>query len=301
MSRGNWRSNIAVGIGVVGGLLVALWFSPVVTLGPTPGEGKGVGETNGRKRKQTNASPAPSIDKPQEQPPSAGDQAYCKDSQSRPDCHIQLRTARATERQAEIAWLTYITVAVTLAFTLGTVVAGFLTVGVMRRTAERQLRAYVFINPKGLDFGPSIINAFVFELQNSGSTPAKNMRMNIDTDVLPYPPPINVIELLALSANKDESGHSLGGQSSMPLPVPLGRPPTEEQTSQLQAGEHLYVLVTIGYKDIFNRDHSTRLCMSCPGPNLIHALERSAAGHEGIASLKQQHFWRLHEQYCHSD
>jgi hypothetical protein len=129
--------------GVIAGVLGALLFSSVVAMGPAPGSIKGRGEAQRSQSEQPAPQPRLSAAKPKDQPPSAGDEAYCEKSPSRPDCIIQLRTARATERQADIAWIALIAVAVTVVFTLGTVIAGFLTVWTMRVTTKQQLRAYV--------------------------------------------------------------------------------------------------------------------------------------------------------------
>jgi hypothetical protein len=37
MTVSNWRSNVAVAGGVIGGLFLAVWFSSVVAMGPAPG------------------------------------------------------------------------------------------------------------------------------------------------------------------------------------------------------------------------------------------------------------------------
>ena len=147
MFGGNWRSNVAVGCGVVGGILLAWWFSTVVALGPAPGNVLPGGQQQPPQRNQTNpaANPQPAPDK--EKQDAASKEAECSNpGQTYHDCLIQLRTARATERQADVAKSTERVAWIALLFAAGAAVAAWSTFWIMRKTAERQLRAYVFVD-----------------------------------------------------------------------------------------------------------------------------------------------------------
>jgi hypothetical protein len=96
--------------GVIAGLLLALWFSTVVAMGPAPGSIKrsGEAEQGGAQRGAT---------KHADKPHNAEHEAYCRDAKDHKECIIQLRAAEATERQALFALLGLILVLVTIVLT----------------------------------------------------------------------------------------------------------------------------------------------------------------------------------------
>jgi hypothetical protein len=123
MSASDWRSNIVVGCGVIAGILLALWFSSVVALGPAPGSGKGDDEA--RRGQSQHGSAKDGATKRAYQPDAPEDAAYCsngKDDKERKDCVIALRNAKATERQALFALIGLGLVGITIVLTaLGSV------------------------------------------------------------------------------------------------------------------------------------------------------------------------------------
>src|SRR5437016_2078542 len=104
MSHSNWRSNIAIAGGVVAGVFLALWFSTVVALGPASGNTKARIESQSASQEKSDgpSDRNPSAAKENQKAPTK--EAECSnENQNYYDCLIQLRAARAAERQAYVA------------------------------------------------------------------------------------------------------------------------------------------------------------------------------------------------------
>jgi hypothetical protein len=290
MSVSNWCSNVAVVGGVVAGILVALWFSTVVAMGPAPGRGfaQETPQGNQAQDKQTDTSPAQrsrALTKEQQQ--GAKKEPECSnDNQSNYyDCLIQLRTARATERQARWAKVATYVAGIALIAAAAAAAAGFWTVWVMRKTAERQLRAYMFVEgmalvdasqldpipheslpgdihsaPKELIEGvppkrPRGIPGASWMIKNSGGTPAYDIVHWSEMDVveakfengLIAPEPIAVAPKIFLGP---------GGWSTKNKW--LERVLTEKEMQEIRVGTRaVYVWGRIDYVDAFKKKHTT--------------------------------------------
>ena len=286
MSGSNWRSNIAVGCGVVAGLLLALWFSTVVALGPAPGNILRGGEKQPAERNQTDPAPnrQPSPDK--EKQKAATKEAECSNNgQNYHDCLIQLRTARATERQADVAKSTERVAWLALVFAALAAVAAWFTFWVMRKTAERQLRAYIFIenvnmadaslipripatsftpsdpfSASGIAAGapatrPRGIPGASWNIRNFGQTPASKVAHWGKLDVLPIsqeaslvPPPIHPKAARASIAPTGTSSKTEWFHRAL----------SEQEISEIWAGTRaVYIYGRVEYKDAFKRDRVT--------------------------------------------
>jgi hypothetical protein len=74
--------------------------------------------------------------------------------------------------------------------TASLVLIGIGALCIQRDTEERQLRAYVFIDPVGMTyFDTKIPPKFTLDVHDAGQTPALNVAMFTKIDVLPYPLP----------------------------------------------------------------------------------------------------------------
>jgi hypothetical protein len=149
-------------------------------MGPAPGSIKGRGETQRSQSEQPAPQPRLSDTKPKDQPPSAAEEkqeratkeAECSnDNQNYHDCVIQLRTARATERQARVAWDAALVAGAALFFAAIAAGAALWTVHTMRDTARRELRAYVCLQSGSVTWDHHYVVVANATFRNSGQTP----------------------------------------------------------------------------------------------------------------------------------
>lgn len=117
MRRGKGMvDKLVVAGGVLAGVLLALWFSTVVALGPAPGS-MASGDKAKSNQRQEAARPKPSAVQKKTQP--SVEETYCKESKNREECVIQLRTAIATESQAYYAFWAFLALLGTLVLSYG--------------------------------------------------------------------------------------------------------------------------------------------------------------------------------------
>lgn len=281
------RERVLVWGGVAAGLLVALWFSTVVAMGPPSGSVQQAGQRKQAQSNQSNAatnrqraSSAGENQKP------AGKEAECSNpSQSNYyDCLIQLRTARATERQviaaedqAHYAKIAAWVAAVALFAAAVAAAAGIWTVVVMRRTAIAQLRAYVTAKPSNIEFSGRIPMKIHMVAKNTGQTPAYNLVMLNRFEMLPYPLPAGFD--FGPDPPVTETSNVLAADDTLPGDRPLGRPMGPQREAQLQAGTHRwYALGIVRYRDAFGYRRTTRYCASAPGDQLLRGMGIAAGG-----------------------
>jgi hypothetical protein len=132
-----------------------------------------------------------------------------------------------------------------------------LTVKQMEATAERQLRAYVFvIETKILAFEVGKIIDIELTVKNTGQTPAYDLTTTSIPQINSYPTPIGLPEL---NWNGEMSNVNMG-----PNTIIYPRSITKEVLSQewldaIKGGNSAYYLVgEIKYFDAFKRDRSTQ-------------------------------------------
>jgi hypothetical protein len=273
----------------------------VMALGPAPGKIGAVEKAQDAQPGQPSTEGPKLGAKPEDQPPSEEDKAYCKESQSKPDCLVQLRTARATEEQARWAeWNAHL-VGATIALTLFTVIAGFLTVQTMRKSAETQLRAYISITPGNVEFRGRVPQILHFRVKNDGATPAYKVISFNAFLVLPHPLPPGY----APHPPDDSSAQSTnvvaphGGQAHFSRS--LGRPIPAATQALIRAGIlRYYIFVQVRYEDAFDRIlrskkiRTTKLCASLPGDQMFAAM---AAPPETILDVR----WDFEHTYNEAD
>jgi hypothetical protein len=155
--------------------------------------------------------------------------------------------------------------------------AAFGTLQVMRKTAIRELRAYVTAKPSNIEFSGRIPMKIHMEAKNTGQTPAYNIVMLNRFAMFPYPlpdgfdfgpdPPIT------------ETTNVLAAGDVLPGDRPLGRPMGPQREAQLQAGTHRwYALGIVKYRDAFGYPRTTRYCASAPGHQMLQGMGLAAGG-----------------------
>jgi hypothetical protein len=165
---------------------------------------------------------------------------------------------------------------------IATCILGYATVGLARATdklvegadknAVRQLRAYLFLDPKTFELTP-VLEAEVgkdrlcrikigYFINNTGQTPAYRVKMESDIRFLGWPPPSDLViepspgdvvsQLRGVGA-----GHPMGGSVSKFIMVDL--------EAVVALTQRIYFVGVITYFDVFNKERHTRFCCSIIG------------------------------------
>lgn len=124
------------------------------------------------------------------------------------------------------------------------------------RTAERQLRAYIYVAKTKLTFNTRTGTwDHSFRIKNFGLTPAHNVRLTYNTQVVDWndgnptrPVPVEIVELGSMAP----SGDFFDNDPSLDEPVTV-----EELQNATKA---IYLTGSITYNTIFGRNYRTNFC-----------------------------------------
>jgi hypothetical protein len=134
------------------------------------------------------------------------------------------------------------------------------------KTAERQLRAYVFTNPVNSDPGLSLPKLYpvIYSVYNTGRTPATVIEIARAVDVLPYPLPKNYV--LTPPKNVGGAGVVLGPGARFDAGrIQADRTFTKAEIDAIKsnlASHRIYLHGWLIYKDVFGRTRHTDFCQS---------------------------------------
>ena len=189
MSHSNWRSNIAVIGGVAAGILIALWFSTVVAMGPPPGS-VSTQKESGNRQAQPDAPQHRAA--PHQKKKTTEAETYCPDGKKRNDCLIQLRIVLATEAQANYALYGFVALIVTLLISVIATIAATSSARSARRVLTDLERPHVFVEvlSAGLQVDTTknsfslVGGRFEFHCVNYGRTPAALIELFDDVRIL---------------------------------------------------------------------------------------------------------------------
>ena len=173
--------NLGIAAGVVGGLLLAIWFSSVVAMGPAPGQGQTHKESAQTPAKKGDAAGHSPLRK--DQAPAAKHEPDCEKSEKRDDCFLQWRAATAAEEQAKAAkdqiWYTWFglwVLFITLGFTALAAVAAAVQAWLSRLGLVHTQRAFVFLKEfEAFPFPDRPLIKVMPKWENSGQTPTRRM------------------------------------------------------------------------------------------------------------------------------
>ena len=125
-----------------------------------------------------------------------------------------------------------------------------------KQTAERQLRAYVFVQPTQTNITDDTISIrYVF--QNTGQTPAYDVRHASKLEILPEPLPPGfkfVSPTNFIGGNSLGNGVPFGGEARVMF---AGHPGSLKRESK-----RIYLVVIVKYIDTFKQERTTRMCAS---------------------------------------
>lgn len=146
------------------------------------------------------------------------------------------------------------------------------TANIMDQTAERQLRAYLFLDPKTFDLKPVFseetgkdrmcLCKIGYLINNTGQTPAYRVKTEADIRTLGWPPPPDLViepspgdvvsQLRGVGA-----GHPMGGSVSKFIMIDL------DAVNALT--QRIYFVGVVTYFDVFEEVRHTRFCCSVLG------------------------------------
>jgi hypothetical protein len=147
-----------------------------------------------------------------------------------------------------------------------------------RATAQKQLRAYIAVEPTGLTLAAGAPVDMLYKAKNSGLTPAYHVRFYSGVVILPFPLPRG----FQLPGTSDDTAMSVttlaaGGESA-------GYKSSNEAISndeyQLVLNGSMFGLYLVGivrYVDAFGLEHKTEYCSYTGGPRLAAAMARVTA------------------------
>jgi hypothetical protein len=147
----------------------------------------------------------------------------------------------------------------------------------MRRTAHRQLRAYIVASATDVDIrGPEneVSVSFVISIKNTGQTPAHELSVVSRTRLLEYP--IKMPFDFTLRAAEDPSRTVLGAGEKIESESPAEKPFTGDEMMRAKnrdGGYRIYTWGNVTYRDVFGRKRYTNFCSS------LIFIDREAVAH----------------------
>jgi hypothetical protein len=157
-------------------------------------------------------------------------------------------------------------------------------------TAQRQLRAYVSLEPTALHgFGVVNCTEAHYILRNTGQTPAKDVRVYSGIFVLPYKTPFpfpHILKEPVASRTTLFPGQHHNGFK------PHERRLTDSEVTAILDGTktRLFYVGIVEYTDVFEANRWTKFCYSVGGAKLISAIKTpAAAGARAAYEHAEQH------------
>jgi hypothetical protein len=154
-------------------------------------------------------------------------------------------------------------------------------VHVVRRTGQRQVRAYIIAGATDIIMqGPedAVSISVRITIRNTGQTPAHDVSIVAKTDLLEHP--IKLPFDFALERGADSSRSVLGAGRDAESTSPAERPFNADEMTRARNREgssRIYTWGSVSYRDVFGRKHYTHFCSSLlfeeVGKPIAHASE----------------------------
>lgn len=191
------------------------------------------------------------------------------------------RIAEDKEDREKAFWLTVVLALATVI----QAIALFITIGTLRSTAQRQLRAYISAAIAKHTFeisGTTIKCFFEIAIWNHGQTPAHEVTGDSAMAVLPFPLPAN-LDFPPYPAMEPSSVLTVGAQQKLPYEfrIELTFSPEVFATIRSATSNRLYFFGEVTYLDVFKRRRKTRFCLSA----------------HDWSNIGQQLLWRAESQH----
>ena len=154
-------------------------------------------------------------------------------------------------------------------------------VQVMRRTGQRQVRAYIIAGATDVSMqGPkdAVTISAKITIRNTGQTPARDVSIVSKTDLLEHP--LKLPFDFALGRGADPSRSVLGAGRDAESTSSAERPFNADEMTRArnrEGGSRIYTWGSVTYRDVFGRKHYTHFCSSLlfaeDGKPVAHASE----------------------------
>jgi hypothetical protein len=152
---------------------------------------------------------------------------------------------------------------------------------VMRRTGQRQVRAYIIAGTTDVSMqGPqnAVSISVKITIRNTGQTPARDVSIVCKTDLLEHP--IKLPFDFALGSGADLSRSVLGAGRDAESTSSAERPFNADEMARgrnREGDSRIYTWGSVSYRDVFGRKHFTNFCSSLlfgeDGKPVAHASE----------------------------
>ena len=258
MPRNHWLFDIADALGLGAIFALVVWTSCQIAVGVMQGD-----------------PPSPG----QQREASLGEvETYCTKLETRNDCIIQLRTASATERQANIASAGLVLVLATTGLTAMAAFAAFWTVWTMKTSEKRELRAYVgIVDVKIEKLGVGEKMRLRANIKNFGRTPAYKVTHWAEIKIAPRDETDFPFEEGTSGMRVMNPDNSFGVSSQHTVDL------SQDDWDRLSADTaRIFYWGRIGFVDIYKRPHYSTFRMEYGGPHTmaIRAFEFSKQGND---------------------
>lgn len=222
-----WK-NLSLAAWVVAGILASLWFSSVVALGPPSGSVSTQKESGNRQAQPGTSQPRATEQQQKKEATEA--ETYCPAGEKRNDCLIQLRTALATEAQANYALYGFVALIFTLLLSAVATIAATSSARSARRVLTDLERPHVFVEVPSPGLQPNshthsfylAAGRFEFHCVNYGRTPAALVELFEERRVLntgQFPRPVDPMTVhgrrLPTGCVASETNPYLEGETAM--------------------------------------------------------------------------------------
>jgi hypothetical protein len=146
-----------------------------------------------------------------------------------------------------------------------------------KRSSERQLRAYVAVKSR------NAVNVYClkrpsadFIIENTGQTPAYNVRFIARFEILPHPLPDNQVDLVKVKPEERKPNLTVHAYQKTIGDIDGSEIISMENWSAMCGdGHRLYLAGIVIYDDIFSRERRTKFCSFIGGPELNEIATRA--------------------------
>ena len=162
------------------------------------------------------------------------------------------------------------------------------SVRVSEETAERQLRAYISIEPDTvLNWARYKTHRILVRLHanNVGQTPGADTKYEFAMDVLPNPLPPGFA--FGPPDRVHDANNTIFPRTDQGLPVFLGfhRTLTDQEYNDINSDKaRLHAWGVLHYVDAFGADHTTKFTFSCGGPDFAARMLGNEKAFNGIGA-----------------
>jgi hypothetical protein len=152
------------------------------------------------------------------------------------------------------------------------------------KTAERQLRAYIAVNPTVIRFPLGGFPEADFIIKNTGQTPAYDVRYVAMFEILLHPLLRNQGDLVKYDPSERLPNKAIHSEQHIIGTAKSEYVVGEKDMKELIAtpSKRLYLAGIVYYRDIFKKTKTTRFCASITGEDIARGVNQHAIHRAGV-------------------